>query len=804
MLVDAGEKRKKHIDCIDFSKKLFMLVLILIFGYFILGQALAPDEREQVDSEFEIFETQWQQVLEDGTKVPVEVPGKVEAKQGEVVTLVTTLPEHIYRRENLCFRVIWQDVNVYIDGELRKSYNTKGTRPFGTNSAMRNVFVELKESDGGKELRYEFSSNSKYAGVMRTSYIGDKASIWFYYVKDSGVRTLVAMFLLLMGLFCIIVCTTLQLFYQKHLNLVYFAWAVFLCSLWMLSEAEFRQLIFKNVSVLTSYTYWSLMLLPFPFIIYINDIQKGYYQKAYRLPLVYSTIILIVGTVLQLFDVVQFVTMLPFIHVGVALAIGFLIGTITIDFVKKRASDYIFVGIGIYGMLFSALIEMTLYYIDVDRSLGTVLSFGLMFLMVMAIIKTGQDFLATEKKRQQADMARKAQAQFLANMSHEIRTPINAVIGMNEMILRENTNETIQEYAHNINSASSMLLGLVNDVLDFSKIESGQLELVEENYHLVSLIQDEILLMNTRAKEKQLSTLVEVDKNIPSMLYGDKLRIKQILTNLLSNAIKYTKHGSVTLKVFYKTMDLEHIQLCFSVIDTGCGVKEEDLPKLFDSFKRLELNRNRNIEGTGLGLNITKGLVDIMNGNIKVESQYKKGSTFTVEIPQRVIEKRPVGEFESALKRLRQEKRDSMQSLFIAPGAKVLIVDDNAMNLSVVKGLLKQTKIVPDLAKSGEEALELTRKQAYHVILMDHMMPGMNGVEALHLLRKEENNPNRDTIVIALTANAIAGCKEMYLQYGFDDYFSKPIQIHVLEKMLLQYLPEDLVSRLSDDEEDGK
>lgn len=773
-------------------RRIFFVAIIFFFAFWIIANILFPSERDIISTDCRLFEAEWERILDNGEHVPVDAPGKVSAAYGESVTLTTNLPQNIHNDEYLCFRLIWQDIEIYVDGILRQSYNTKDSRPFGTNSPTRYVFLDLEETDAGKELTYHFSSNSKYAGDIREIYIGDRLSIWLFLLGKSVPRTIIAFTLFLFSIICIIVCSILRFVYKKSLSLNLLAWTIFFCAFWMLSEIEFKQLIFKNISVLSYYPYWSLMLIPFPLLLYINEIQNARYQKIYTVPLTYASFIFITETILQVFDIAQFVDMLIYIHVGLLTSIVCIITTITIDTFKKRLSEYLYVGIGIYGMLLSAILELVLYYFGATLSLGTVLAIGLLFLLLMAVFKTGQDLLHTENKKQQAIMARDAQAKFLANMSHEIRTPINAIIGMNEMILRENESDAVQEYARNIQSASNMLLGLINDVLDFSKIESGQLELVEDTYNLGSLLLDEMLLLDTRTAGKPISTLIEIDPNLPSDLLGDELRIKQVLTNLISNAAKYTEHGTVTLKAFNKQTDENTIELCFSVTDTGIGIKEEDLSKLFDSFKRLELNKNRTIQGTGLGLNIAKQLVDLMHGSITVESTYGKGSTFTVSIPQQVINKHPIGNLEAMLDKRRTEKH-TQSTLFTAPNATVLIVDDNAMNLSLMKGLLKRTQMNIDLATSGKKCLELTKQKQYDIIFMDHMMPELDGVETLHLLRAEHANPNRKTTVIALTANAIAGCREMYLEYGFNDYFPKPVQADKLDAFLLQYLPRTLI-----------
>lgn len=787
------KKRNQVTSFIGVSKIFFGVALLFAFLFLLIGEIVLPDERDKKKAECEVFEASWQQVLENGERIPVELPGKIEAEWGEIVTVAATLPEGVHDGQVIVFRPIWQDVEIYVDGELRQSYNTKNSRPFGTNSPFRYLFVELRNSDVGKELSYQFSSNSKYAGYMGESYLGDRAYIWTYLLKESGVRIVIAIFVLFMSLFCIIICAILKVGYKRTLPLSYLAWAIFLCALWMLSEIDFRQVIVKNISVLTCYTYWSLMLISSPLIIYINDIQKGRYQKLLLCPLFYSGFVTIVGTILQVFDVVQFVQQLPVIHFGIIFSIACIIVTITMDAIRKEMKDYLVVGVGIYVMLLTAVIEIVLYYNGFCVSLGTVLAFGLIFLLITAIIKTGQDIVRTEKIRQQAIAAKEAQTQFLANMSHEIRTPINAVIGMNEMILRESSEETVREYAHNIQSASNMLLGLVNDVLDFSKIESGKLELVEDSYYLAELLQDEQALLEARATGKPLAIQFEIDPEIPAKLYGDELRMKQILTNLLSNAVKYTKEGSVTLKVFFQWKDNETIELGFSVIDTGIGIRQEELSKLFDSFKRLDISKNRNIEGTGLGLNIAKQLVELMQGNITVESEYGKGSTFTAVIPQKVMGLGLLGDMMKSLQECRKEKEALSTEIFTAPNAAILVVDDNAMNLSVIKELLKRTRINIDLAASGKECLEKTKHKVYDMILLDHMMPELDGIETLNILRADSVNPNWKTTVVALTANASAGSREMYIECGFDDYFSKPIQADKLEKLLMRYLPKELV-----------
>jgi len=407
--------------------------------------------------------------------------------------------------------------------------------------------------------------------------------------------------------------------------------------------------------------------------------------------------------------------------------------------------------------------------------------------LATAAIKTAREMMAIEKEKQVAIASSQAKAQFLANMSHEIRTPINTIIGMNEMILRENRDESVHEYAHNVNNASKMLLGLVNDVLDFSKIESGKMEIVNGEYHLSKLLADVVNGIRVKAENKNLLFKVDIDPSLPSVLYGDEIRIRQILNNLLSNAVKYTQNGSVGLYV-RGIRDNSELIMHMSVEDTGMGIKPEDMGDLFESFRRLEENKNRFIEGTGLGLNITKQLAEMMGGYVAVTSEYGKGSCFTVNIPQKIVSDSPLGKLEDAYRRDILDKKENKFVLY-APTAEILVVDDNKMNLSVVSSLLKRTAVKLTLAGSGTECLELCKNFKYDLILMDHMMPEPDGIETLHMLRKDRNSRNRTTDVIVLTANAIAGMSNMYIEEGFTDYLSKPIVAEDLEKMIAAYLP---------------
>ncbi len=380
-----------------------------------------------------------------------------------------------------------------------------------------------------------------------------------------------------------------------------------------------------------------------------------------------------------------------------------------------------------------------------------------------------------EESRRLAEEANHAKSSFLANMSHEIRTPINAILGFDTMILRESRDEEITNYANDILNAGSNLLSIINDILDLSKIESGKMNIVDVEYELSSLVLDVVNMMRMKADEKGLMVEVKVEKDIPSWLFGDDVRIRQIIINLMNNAVKYTESGTVSLSIT-GTRNGDYENLHVEIRDTGMGIKPEDMDKLFEKFARIEEERNHNVEGTGLGMNITISLLSMMNSKLNVESEYGKGSCFSFDISQKVMREEPIGDI--AKRSLEYHDESSYTSLFTAPDANVLLVDDNHMNREVIIALLKKTKIHFDQADGGFACLEKTLDCKYDVILLDHMMPDLDGIETLKRLRSDEKNPNKNTTVICMTANAIIGAKEEYLENGFDGYISKPVKCY--------------------------
>ncbi|MBO4496236.1 MAG: DegV family EDD domain-containing protein [Clostridiales bacterium] len=460
--------------------------------------------------------------------------------------------------------------------------------------------------------------------------------------------------------------------------------------------------------------------------------------------------------------------------------------------------EYIFISLSC-----DAVMAYLMYYAYTEKELITEKPFlnflvFLIFQIVMGIVMLytkyclQKEIVTANRQHQEIEMLNKAQNSFFSNMSHEIRTPINTIIGLNEMILREDVSEEVMEDAANIKSAGKLLLNLINDILDMSKIQSGRMQLITAPYQTGEMLSDLVGMMWIRAKEKKLEFHVDVSPDIPNELIGDDVRIKQILINIINNAIKYTKEGSVSLSVQCEMLNDNTCNMYYSVTDTGVGIKPDDIPYLFSAFKRVDEDSNKHIEGTGLGLSIVKQLVDLMGGKVTVNSVYTKGSTFIVEIPQSCETKTKMGQYNFDKSKSFGQQEEYVPK-FEAPQARILVVDDNEANLMVVTKLLRDTKIRIDTAMSGADALRKTLNIRYDAIFMDHLMPEMDGVECRRRIVDQTGGRCRETKIVVLTANADEENRELYVKENFDGYLVKPVSGNDLENELYRLLPKELV-----------
>ncbi len=781
-------------------KILFSGMLTVVFLYMLLGQLFLPSERGKDHYVYEVFESQWYRVLEDGSKSEFSIPGDCDAKPNEIVVLETIIPEGVEDNHYLVFWNQRMDMEFYIDGELRGSYTTEDSRLFGKTGPVAYVFFELKESDIGKPARLVTQSDSASSGVFHTTYYGDKMGVWMANIKDGGSEIAIALMMAIMGGICILTSVVLQRVYNRKIYMLYLGWGVFIAAMWLLMNSRLRQLIFPNLSVASDMAFLMVMLLPIPFLIYMNDVQRGRYKRYYQIVEWIAVADFVVCLTLAITEIKGFTDTFIFMALVSVITIGLIATAMIVDYIRGYIREYKLLAIGMMVAGVAFVVQIGLYFAKEKIPFrGTMVASGLVFMLILAFIKTIQDLMLEERNKEKAIMESVAKGQFLANMSHEIRTPINAILGMDEMILRETTESNVREYAEDIESAGKTLLSLINDILDFSKIESGKMEIVPGEYDVSELLNDTYNMVSMRAEKKGLNLQFEHDNKIPRRLYGDEVRLRQIMINLLTNAIKYTDEGDVTLTMKWEPVDEKTILMKIIVTDTGRGISKMDQKKLFDSFERFDMRNNRNVEGVGLGLNITRQLLDLMAGSIRVESAPGKGSTFTVIIPQMVVIDTPIGDV-NIMQTTEVVPASEYQPKFTAPKAYILIVDDVPINLKVMQGLLKKTKICVDVAESGIQCLDMVKEKHYDMIFMDHMMPEMDGIETFCRLKAENAEKLSYTPVIMLTANAIVGVKEKYLEEGFTDYLSKPVKSEQLEEMLLKYLPNDLLEEYKEEE----
>ncbi len=776
-------------------KYILSAILIIVFGYIFIGQMAFPENRPMNGNICdELPGDKWVEIKEDGTRVPFEVPGRTDGN----ITLETTLPESFNREYTvLCLRGM--DMKVYINDELRSELVTEDYPLFGDRSSEAYIFATLYPEDAGGTLRVFYEWNS---GMVYEVFIGTRLGILTHLFENYGMELFVGLTILILGIICLVAAVGYRLIHNKYLELEHLSIGVIIGAVWVLSNSIFRQLYTRNISVMSDTPFLMVMIMPLPFIVFINSLQKGRYQKALMVcSLIEVTNFAICG-VLFVAGKVPLIQSFGVTAACTLVSIVIFFSTIFVDLRKGLLGSYIYVALGFALLAVAAVVQLLAYQFAHNGIFsGLFMAFGLFGFMMCSIIHTIKQLINIRLEANELVYINKAKDDFLANMSHEIRTPLNGILGMDEMIIRGTREKKIKQYALEIKSAGNTLLSIINDILDLSKIQSGNFEIVPVDYDLSSVLNDVINLTRHRAVKKDLEYGFNVSESLPSVLHGDEIRIRQVMLNVINNAIKYTEKGSVDISIsFIPAADTQEddIDLIIRVADTGRGIRDEDRDKLFESFERLDEKKNRSIEGTGLGLHITWRLLEMMGGRISVKSEYGKGSVFTMTIPQRIVNREPIGDFSKAVKNYLENLETEEVGLFI-PDARILVVDDNDMNLEVMEGLLLDTKARIDLANSGEKCIDMVQKCRYDCILLDQMMPGMTGEETLKKMLSMD--VLKGAPVIALTADAIIGAKENYISMGFTDYLSKPVKYEQLEQLLKDYNPEGK-QRVRDSQED--
>ncbi len=711
--------------------------------------------------------------------------------EGTTVTLRNTIPEGVTAGEYLFVTGYHQSVSIYIDGVRVNGYKEDVEPVKGEAIETIGLMVPLTEEMAGQEVKIRLSSYyDKYRRTVRGIYIGTEFQYITFLKHHYGADVILGALLVIVGAI-IVICGVVEELYGKKKATTMIGIFSIGTGVWALTITCMRDVFISNIPVAEPVSYILIALIPIPLYYSVDRILKRRYHRLFSIINNTHFFLAILFCILHVLRVVplsisQYAAQTFLIFSGIL-----VFNILTYEAWQRKEIDVQIVAVGYFGLLFNSLIRilaLLVFNMEMDEA-NVLLYLGVFFVIIMVEANELRNRIYMERECKKAEEESIAKSALLANMSHEIRTPITAIMGMDEMILRENVSEYVRDYAQKIRSASDVLLTMINNVLDYSKLEAGHDRVKEGEYSVEELLRDVINIMEVRAADKRLDFRVDIDPRTPKQLVGDSTKIRQILLNILSNAVKYTEQGSVSL-VLKSTTEEDTCSLRFSIRDTGIGIHKEDMVRLGSSYSRFDEEKNKNIQGTGLGMNLTVRYLEMMGSRLEVSSIYQQGSTFSFELQQKITDVTTIGEFHWEEEK---DRTDVRQVHMTAPNAKILVVDDNAMNLEVITGLLRSTESKVTAVLSGKEMLELCEKETYDLIFLDHLMPDMDGVETLALLRKQEEYREHRTPVIVLTANVYSSAREEYRSLGFQDYISKPVDYRELERLMMRYLPDFLL-----------
>jgi len=740
------------------------------------------------------------------------------------IILENTIPKK-YWGLTLTFYSIDDGFRILIDGEKVYETNNEENKNFdrkGSDLHFINIPTDLNEGKIQIEL---FPSRQIRIENME---IAKRDTAILNWIASNIFNIVCSLIMLLSGVIMLLLASIKSHSRQSTDGMLYLSFFSIDACIYYALNTQIFNIFIGSQNALNLMMYTCLMLLPYFLVIYYEESLAKVFKKRYIILWRIVTANIFLQILLYFTKIIELSKLEIAIHFLIIATVCVTFISLYSIFKSKRkegvyceaaAAIFLIVGesaniiriyilhsknasqFGRYGITLFCVITMFLHILKVSKGYSeSVIKSQRLLQSKFEYMKEQNKKLRkakeeAEEAKREAIAANETKGKFLANMSHEIRTPINAVLGMDEMILRESNEKSIREYAMDIKTAGQSLLSLINDILDFSKIDSGKMEIIPIEYDFSSMVHDVVNMIVIRAQSKDIKFNVDVNPKIPAVLYGDDVRIRQVLINILTNAVKYTEKGEINFIIDGHLKEPDTILLYFEVKDTGIGIKEEDLIKLFMEFERIEEKKNRSIEGSGLGMTITASLLTLMDSKLEVESKYGFGSKFFFEIEQKVINKEPIGDLEERIKHISEEY--NYNTVFKAPDANILVVDDNLVNLKVFKNLLKETEISIDTASSGKECIEKAVLNHYDLIFIDHMMPEMDGIETFEKLREMDQYASKEAKKIVLTANAVSGAKEMYLKKGFDAFLSKPILPEKLEKLICNFLPKELIAYLN-------
>ena len=814
-------------------KMRFIYLLFLLFIFiFIFGSSVREYYRLGFrEHKFEVLKTGWQRILPDGSKK--KLGSSEEMVLIKDLLIERQLPSEVpYSLTTLYIKTMHQDLTIWIDEKPVYQFDYQDIPPFNSKiPPLYWVRIPIQKDQLGSTIRIEFRGRARSVeNTLEGLYFGEDLSIICEILWKNILQIFSSLCLIFMGIGLLVEYLILDRRRGEEKGSFYLGAVLFFLGLWMGCQIDARQLIFNNILLIWNMEYLSLIMIPIPALLFINKVERGNCQRGiYWLCLLIALcdllIIISAGVGLYSFAELNLLIDCILLLTCFAIARSFVV-------IRWRDPDLFkdltwMIGAGSTLISFSC-IELVSYFLNGYENQGRFLSVGSVIFAFQMIHMQSMEYDKVRNEKNKLEVAEKVQSEFLANMSHEIRTPINTVIGMNEMILRESHDDVVLGYARNIQVSGESLLSLVNDILDFSRIESSGIKLVPKPYELANLLHELSNTARFRAEWKNLRFSVIVDEDTPAVLFGDVFRIREVLVNLLDNAIKYTDTGTVTLTVTFKSLPVEEkkfsfneedanvspedreeqppanavpVELQFAVKDTGLGISEKDQKLVFQKFQRVHSGWRKNIQGTGLGLPITRYLTKLMHGRIELKSALGEGSCFTAYIPQYRLNDESIGNFEDRYKK-QKGVGNGFNKGFIASDAKILVVDDNELNLQLVKNLLKRTEVQIDVAYSGEECLEKLATGTYDIVYLDHMMAGMNGEETLEKIREQaiENRYGKPIPVIAFSSNVYLFESHKDGSSKFDAYLLKPVDGNELDKSLYTFLPENLIRKRSNEE----